>query len=115
MQTVNKSMVGIVGALEKSLAGNNLEKMAMTMDQFERQFEDLDVQTSFVEGAMNQQAALSTPEDEVNQLLLQVADEHGLETNLALPRAAVAPAAAPASATNADEDFSRRLAELKGR
>lgn len=28
MQTVNRSMVNIVGALEKSLAGNNLERMA---------------------------------------------------------------------------------------
>lgn len=28
MQTVNRSMVNIVGALERSLAGNNLEKMA---------------------------------------------------------------------------------------
>lgn len=108
-------MVGIVGALGKSLAGNNLEKMAQTMDQFERQFEDLDVQSNFVEGAMNQQAALSTPEDEVNQLLMQVADEHGLETNLALPNAASTPAAAPAdAAANHDDEFSRRLAELKG-
>jgi hypothetical protein len=28
MQTVNRSMVNIVGSLERSLAGNNLEKMA---------------------------------------------------------------------------------------
>lgn len=28
MQTVNRSMVSIVGALERSLAGNNLERMA---------------------------------------------------------------------------------------
>lgn len=117
MQTVNRSMVGIVGALGKSLAGNNLEKMALTMDQFERQFEDLDVQSNFVEGAMNQQAALSTPEDEVSQLLLQVADEHGLESKLALPDAATAsasPAPAAAIAANPDDDFNRRLAELKG-
>lgn len=117
MQTVNRSMVGIVGALGKSLAGNNLEKMALTMDQFERQFEDLDVQSNFVEGAMNQQAALSTPEDEVSQLLLQVADEHGLESKLALPDAATTSASPAPTATTAadpDEDFNRRLAELKG-
>lgn len=72
MQTVNKSMVGIVGALEKALAGNNLEKMAQTMETFERQFENLDVQSEFVEGAMSQQAALSTPEDDVNMLVQQV-------------------------------------------
>lgn len=73
MQTVNRSMVNIVGALDRSLAGNNLEKMAETMDQFERQFENLDVQSEFVEGAMSNQATLSTPEDDVNLLMQQVA------------------------------------------
>ena len=42
------------------------------MDQFERQFENLDVQSQFVEGAMNNQASLSTPEEDVNMLLQQV-------------------------------------------
>lgn len=46
----------------------------------------------------------------------QVADEHGLESSLALPNAAAAPATAGAAAeANPDDDFSRRLAELKGR
>lgn len=38
-------MVGIVKSLDVALAGNNLEKMAATMDKFESQFETLDVQT----------------------------------------------------------------------
>lgn len=42
---VNASMVGIVKSLDVALAGNNLEKMAETMDKFESQFETLDVQT----------------------------------------------------------------------
>lgn len=42
------------------------------MDQFERQFENLDVQSQFVEGAMNNQASLSTPEEDVNLLMQQV-------------------------------------------
>jgi charged multivesicular body protein 1 len=44
-----------------------------TMDTFERQFESLDVQTEFVESAMSNQAVLSTPEDDVNLLMQQVA------------------------------------------
>ena len=72
MQSVSKSMVGIVSGLDRALASNNLEKMAMTMDQFERQLENLDLQSEFVEGAMSNQATLSTPEDEVNSLLQQV-------------------------------------------
>jgi hypothetical protein len=56
----------------QALASNNLERVASTMDQFERQFENLDVQSQFVEGAMNNQASLSTPEEDVNMLLQQV-------------------------------------------
>lgn len=56
----------------QALASNNLERVASTMDQFERQFENLDVQSQFVEGAMNNQASLSTPEEDVNLLLQQV-------------------------------------------
>lgn len=65
-------MVGIVKALDKALQSNNLERVAATMDQFEKQFENLDIQTEFVEGAMNNQATLSTPEEDVNILLQQV-------------------------------------------
>ena len=35
----------IVRALDRALASNNLERVASTMDQFERQFESLDVQS----------------------------------------------------------------------
>ncbi len=45
LKQVNASMVGIVKSLDVALAGNNLEKMAETMDKFETQFETLDVQT----------------------------------------------------------------------
>lgn len=117
MQMVNKSMVGIVSALDRALANNNLEKMATTMDQFERQFENLDVQSEFVENAMSNQATLSTPEDEVNTLLQQVAEEHGLEVSLGLPAAGAVPVAAPAQAASVDarDDLTKRLAELRGR
>jgi hypothetical protein len=70
-QVINKSMAGIVKSLDSALRANNLEAVARTMDQFERQFENLDVQSEFVEQAMNNQAVLSTPEDDVN-LLMQV-------------------------------------------
>ena len=58
--------------IAQALASNNLEKVASTMEQFERQFENLDVQSQFVEGAMNNQASLATPEEDVNLLLQQV-------------------------------------------
>lgn len=53
----------------------------MVMDKFETQFEDLDVQTGYMEGAMAGTTTLNTPQDEVDSLMHQVADEHGLELN----------------------------------
>ena len=40
--------------------------------QFERQFEDFQIGADFVEQAMQSQAAMSTPEDDVNMLVQQV-------------------------------------------
>lgn len=42
------------------------------MEKFETQFEDLDVQTGYMEGAMNDQAALNTPQEQVDSLMSQV-------------------------------------------
>lgn len=51
----------------------------MTMDKFEKEFENLDVQASFVETAMGSTTALATPQEEVDGLIREVADEHNLE------------------------------------
>lgn len=113
LQIISKSMTGIVKSLDSALRANNLEKVATTMDQFERQFENLDVQSEFVEQAMNNQAVLSTPEEDVNTLMQAVADEHGLEMRMGLPQAGTKQAAAPVAEAPKD-DLASRLAELKG-
>lgn len=115
MQMVTKNMAGIVKNLDKALASNNLEKIANTMSQFEKQFENLDLQTQVVDGVMSAQAALSTPEDEVTSLVQQVADEHGLETGLAMPSASAAKAEGVSQPAAAEDDLGKRLAELRGR
>ncbi|KAL9553364.1 hypothetical protein PS6_003966 [Mucor atramentarius] len=61
-----------------------MRKISMVMDKFEQQFEDLDVQTGYMEGAMAGTTTMNTPQDEVDSLMHQVADEHGLELNDAL-------------------------------
>ena len=116
MNMITGSMTSIVKALERAVASNNLERVAATMDQFEKQFENLDVQGQFVEGAMNAQASLTTPDDDVNNLLQQVAEEHGLETKLGLPGAGTSAVATPAQkATGQDADLETRLAGLRGK
>ena len=88
-----------------------LAQVANTMDQFEKQFENLDIQSEFVENAMIAQASLSTPEDDVNMLVQQVAEEHNLESMLNMPAAGTAQAAPTAQAAD-KSDLSSRLAQL---
>ncbi|WVZ00297.1 hypothetical protein V8G54_026366 [Vigna mungo] len=115
MATISKSMGNIVKSLESSLATGNLQKMSETMDQFEKQFVNMEVQAEFMESAMAGSTSLSTPEGEVNSLMQQVADDYGLEVSVGLPQPA-AHAVPTKEADKVDEDdLSRRLAELKAR
>ena len=114
MNTVNKSMAGIVKALDRALQSNNLEQVSQTMDKFEQQFESLDVQSECVQEAMGNQQAMSTPEDDVNTLMMQVADEHGLETGMLMPSAGQGQMEQPSAQKQAEEDLTSRLANLRG-
>merc|ERR1712243_396899 len=87
---VTKSMEGVVKGMNAAMKSMNLEKISGLMDQFEKEFEDLDVQTSVMEGAMNQTTATNVPQDSVDVLMRQTADEAGLELNMELPSAATA-------------------------
>ena len=49
------------------------------MDKFSSQFEDLDVATSYYEGATSDATAVGTPQDDVDKLMHMVADEAGVE------------------------------------
>ena len=51
----------------------------MIMDKFESQFSDLDVQTSYMEETMSNTTAVSTPQDEVDALMKQTAEEANIE------------------------------------
>lgn len=57
------------------------------MDKFETQFEDLDVQTGYLEGTLSSDTAISAPTDQVEMLMQQVADEAGLEVQHELGQA----------------------------
>ncbi|KAI8883255.1 hypothetical protein K501DRAFT_294777 [Backusella circina FSU 941] len=81
MRKVSNSMAQVVRGMGRAMETMNLEKISMVMDTFESQFEDLDVQTETMEGAMAGTTTMNTPQDEVESLMHQVADEHGLELN----------------------------------
>jgi charged multivesicular body protein 1 len=82
------------------------------MDKFEQQFEDLDVQSSYMENAMGSTTATATPQDEVDLLMQKVADEAGLEMNATLTSAA---APQKLGANEVEEDrLGERLRALRG-
>ncbi|KAJ1940306.1 Vacuolar-sorting protein SNF7 [Linderina macrospora] len=107
MRQVTGSMANVVRGMDRAMESMNLEKISMVMDKFESQFEDLDVQTGYMEGAMGGVTTLSTPQDEVDGLMQQVADEAGLELNQELG-SMVAPQALPE-----DSELTERLAKLR--
>merc|ERR1711874_657380 len=61
---VTKSMEGVVKGMSAAMKSMNLEKISGLMEEFE----DLDVQTSVMEGAMSQSTATNIPQDSVENL-----------------------------------------------
>ena len=49
------------------------------MDKFEAQFSDLDVQTSYMEDTISTTTAVTMPQDQVDLLMQQMADEADIE------------------------------------
>ncbi|EDQ85000.1 uncharacterized protein MONBRDRAFT_39045 [Monosiga brevicollis MX1] len=109
MQKVSVSMKGVVKSMDRAMSAMNLTQLSQLMEKFEQQFEDLDVQTAVMDGAMSSTTAQSMPPDQVDALINQVADEHGLELGEALGSA---PTAAQQAAAEQD-DLSQRLARLR--
>jgi len=116
MKGVAKNMGSVTKALEKAVNSMELEKITEVMDKFEKTFEDLDVHTSVMEGAMAGATATTTPASQVDDLIKQVAEENGLEVagqlaSVGVPTASVGEAAA--ASTVQDDPLSRRLAALR--
>lgn len=86
------------------------------MDQFEAQCGMLNTQTSYMDTAMSNTGALTTPVDQVDELIQQVGDSHGLDVKMAL-RGSEAPLGAPvanASAVDQNDALTQRLNALRG-
>eukprot|EP00004_Rigifila_ramosa_P015859 TRINITY_DN3717_c0_g1_i1.p4 TRINITY_DN3717_c0_g1~~TRINITY_DN3717_c0_g1_i1.p4 ORF type:complete len:114 (+),score=29.08 TRINITY_DN3717_c0_g1_i1:345-686(+) len=113
MQRVTGSMSGIVKTMGKAMESMNLEQISRTMDAFEKQFEDLDVQSGYVESAMSQSTATATPQEEVEALMQKVADENGLDLKLQLAPGSAS--LASSSAVKEQDDLAARLNALKAR
>ena len=111
---MTQSMQGVVKAMDSAMKSMNLEKISGLMDKFDKEFEDLDVQTSVMEGAMNQTTATNVPQDAVEGLMKQSADEAGIELNMDLPSAVDNTIGQSTKVAGSEQDeLSQRLARLR--
>lgn len=101
MTGLTRAMGGIVAGMDSVLATMDINKIATTMDQFEQQFDSLDVRSGYMEDAIDSTTALSMPDSQVQALMQEVAAQNGLEVAaemdslgpLGTAQAAAAPAA----------------------
>merc|ERR1712109_363761 len=114
MKGVAKNMGSVVKSLEKAINSMELQKISEVMDKFESQFEDLDVHTAVMEDAMGSATTTTTPVDQVEALMKQVADENGLEITENLASVPNQTIGEPTATTaTADYALGRRLAALR--
>merc|ERR1712141_286712 len=113
MKGVAKNMGTVTKALDKAINSMELQKISEVMEKFESQFEDLDVHTSVMEGAMSTATTSTTPENQVEALMKQVAEENGLEITEQLASVPADSIAATAETATADDALGKRLAALR--
>ncbi|CAN6617844.1 vacuolar protein-sorting-associated protein 46 [Trichomonascus vanleenenianus] len=110
MRQLTGNMTNVVRGMDKAMESMNTERISMVMDKFEQQFEDLDATSQYYETATSNANAVSTPQDEVDLLMQQVADEAGLELRQNLD------VKAPSNATPVEEvedNLNERLRALR--
>lgn len=110
MRQVTGNMSSVVKGMDKAMESMNLERISVVMDKFETQFSDLDVQTSYMEDAMSSTTAVSTPQDQIDQLLRQTAEEANIELQHDLADKSLA-AVPELSAKEAVKEEDAKLAE----
>lgn len=121
-------MSGVVKAMESAMKSMNLEKVQNLMDRFEKDFEDLDVQSATMEGSMNATTTLNAPQHQVDALIQESADKAGyfiviyfayfidyfsLELGMELPAAANTNISSKASTVADNDELTKRLAALR--
>ncbi|TVY17860.1 Vacuolar protein-sorting-associated protein [Lachnellula arida] len=115
MRQVTGSMMNVVKGMDQAMKAMDLEKISAVMDRFETQFEDLDVATGYYENATTSATAVGTPQEDVDRLMNQVADEAGVEISQEMEGAKpVAAAPVKSGPTEVEEDgLGERLRALR--
>jgi len=114
MQNVSKAMGQTVKGMSNAMKSMEPEKIARTMAEFEKQFEDMDVRSGYMENTMASTTAMATPPDQVESLMRMAADEAGLQVDELMDQAGPTGAALPVQkVTSPDQELEARLAALR--
>ncbi|KAM0689100.1 hypothetical protein Q7P36_011177 [Cladosporium allicinum] len=113
MRAVTGSMTNVVKGMDTAMKSMDLEKISAVMDRFETQFEDLDVATGYYENATSSATAVATPQDEVDKLMGQVADEAGVELSQEMNTATPAKGIAAQPEEEREDKLGERLRALR--
>jgi len=115
MGQVTEGMKGVVKGMDKGIASMDILKLSALMDKFESQFEDMDVKIQYMEGTMNATTATSTPAEQVDSLISQVADANNLELGEAFAQAGPVGKKTPVvqEQNPVADDLEARLANLR--
>jgi charged multivesicular body protein 1 len=89
MLAMNKNIGALTKQLQKTLSNNELMKASKVMEDFDKCLENLELQGNNMSSVMNQQVAQSTPEDQVQSLLSEIADNQGMQLQQEMPGAPV--------------------------
>lgn len=87
MNRITKSMSGVVDGMELAFASMDPTKIAKVMEKFEQQFTEVDVKTGVMTGELERTMGSTIASEDVQNLLQQTADEHGLQLTQAVPAA----------------------------
>ncbi|CUA69377.1 Vacuolar protein-sorting-associated protein 46 [Rhizoctonia solani] len=115
MKQVTGNMTSVVKSMDKAVESMNLERISLVMDKFESQFADLDVQTSYMEDTMQSTTAVSTPQDQIDSLMSQMADEANieLEQNMELGKKVPDLTESKSAVREEDDQLAERLRALR--
>ncbi|EME27584.1 charged multivesicular body protein 1 [Galdieria sulphuraria] len=84
VQTISRDFGYLVKAIDSAMSSMDLVKVSQVMSKFEYQFEDLDVRGEVLDSSMASTVATAAPEDQVQALIQQTADEYNLELDDAM-------------------------------
>jgi charged multivesicular body protein 1 len=110
-EQMTQQFARVIPQMNRVLQNMNLQNISETMSNFEKVFEDLDVASGYINESLSQSTSVSTPKDQVDSLLRQIADEHNIEVQGQMGEIPLSVGGAPVTATNS-EDLNARFQRL---